>query len=69
MDLLKALLASLDIKKLVMEELMLKVVKPKLDELAQASPNKIDDALLPLLYPLLEKSLGEFLDRELAKLK
>lgn len=62
-------LARVDLKGLLIEDVLKGVVKKKLEEIVADSANTFDDAMFAMVYPLLEKAVVDWLDAELAKLK
>lgn len=60
--LLKDLLGCLDLEKALVDVLLAKHLKPRLEALAASTENKFDDAALALALPVLEDAL-----RDLAK--
>lgn len=72
MDIKPLLLKVIDeqgLKDVILKDLLDGVVKAKLDELAAASDNKLDDSLVALVYPMLREVASKFLDEQLAKLQ
>jgi len=68
MKLVEVVLKRVDLKGLLIEDLLVGVVEAKLKELAAKSDNSLDDALLAMIMPELKKSVSELVDSELAKL-
>lgn len=58
----KALLKRVDVRGLVVEDLMLGLVKAKLEEIVKDSSNSFDDAAFAMVWPMLEKGVKEGLD-------
>lgn len=65
--LLALLLASVDLNKLA-SGILDEVLEPALKSVVEKSENKIDDAVIAMLYPILEKELKELIAKEIAKL-
>lgn len=67
--LLAVLLASIDLKKLA-NGIVDEVIQTKLEKVIKDSSNTIDDSLMPLIWPLLEKEVKEEIEEhlDLAKL-
>lgn len=65
MDLKEAAVARFaePMKAFLAEDLLAGVIKQKLDELVADSSNTYDDALVGLLYPMLEDAIKEQLDK------
>lgn len=57
------LLKRVDVKGLICEDIMLGMVKEKLEEIVKDSSNAFDDAAFQMLWPLLEKGVSEGLDK------
>lgn len=72
MDVKALLLKVIDedgLKDLILVDLLDGQLKKKLDELAAASDNKLDDSLVALVYPMLRDVADKFLAEQLEKLK
>lgn len=68
MDIKAVLLKRIDLKGLLVEDIMGDVIKKKLDELVAKSDNTLDDALVAMIYPELLKALEKFVDEKVAEL-
>ena len=68
MDIKAMLLKRVDLRGLIIEDIMTGIVKAKLQEFVQDSSNTYDDALYNLLYPMLEAEVIKQVDAALAKL-
>ena len=66
-DLLKLLLKRVDVKGLLLEDLLKGLLEPKLKEFVADSSNPYDDMLLAALLPHLERQLAKLVDDLLAK--
>lgn len=64
----KILVESIDLKKLSFA-LVDEALEPALKEVVANSENKIDDALVEIIYPVLEAELKKKLEEAIAKLK
>lgn len=53
---------------LIMDDVLEGVVKKKLDELVLDSENKLDDALVGMIYPILKEEMEKFLSEKMAEL-
>ena len=63
----KVLLKRVDVKGLLIEDVMKSLVKPKLEEIVKDPSNPFDDSLLTFVYPLLEEAVTKAVDELLAK--
>lgn len=67
MDIKAMLLNRIDLEGLIIEDVLRGIVKKKLDELVADSSNTLDDALVAMIYPEIEKAaareLKELLDK------
>ena len=68
MDIKAMLLKRVDLRGLIIEDIMTGIVKAKLQEFVQDSSNTYDDALYNLLYPMLEAEVIKQVDAALSKL-
>ena len=68
MDIKAILLKRIDLKGLLVEDILAGIVKAKLDELVAKTDNTLDDALVAMIYPELLKALEKFVDEKLAEL-
>jgi len=67
-NLLKLALDSIDLSKLacgILDE----VLEPALKQVVEKSDNKIDDAVMAMLYPILKKELKKIIEEKIALLK
>ena len=62
--LLKALVESIDLKKLA-NAIVDEVIQASLEKVVKDSSNTIDDTLMPLIWPLLEKEVKEEIEDKL----
>lgn len=62
--LLKVLLASIDLKALA-NGIVDEVIQEALEKVVKDSANTIDDTLMPLIWPLLEKEVKKLIDENL----
>lgn len=71
MDLKQAALSRLGepLKDFLVQDVMVGVIKVKLDEFVKDSSNTYDDALVSLLWPILEKAIVDAADKGLESLK
>ena len=67
-DLVKLLLESIDIEKLAFA-LLDEVLEPALKNAVEKSTTKIDDAVVTMLYPIIEAEVKKLISAEIAKLK
>lgn len=65
----KEVLKYVNVKGLLVSLLLNQIVKPAVLELAATSENKLDDTLVALLLPQVEKQANEVLDKLLAELQ
>jgi len=68
MDIKAMLLKRVDLRGLIVEDIVAGVIKSKLAEFVASSDNTYDDALYNLLYPMLEAEVIKQVDAALAKL-
>lgn len=57
------LLKRIDVKGLLIDDLMVGFVKEKLEEVVANSDNKFDDSAMAMLWPLLEKAMRDGADK------
>lgn len=69
MDYKAVLLKRVDLKGLVIEDILQGLVKAKLDEIVKDSSNSFDDMLMTFVYPEIEKAVVKWADEQLAKLQ
>lgn len=67
-DVKAILLKRIDLKGLIVEDVLQGVVKAKLQELVDDSSNTLDNALMAMVYPELEKAAVKFVEEQLQKL-
>ncbi len=67
-EVVEMLLSRIDVQGLAMD-VVLKLAKPKLEELVAKSENKIDDVVLATLWPMFEMAVKEGVEAGLKKLK
>lgn len=63
-ELMKLLIESIDLKGLA-NGIVDQVIQKSLEKVVKDSSNTIDDAIMPLLWPLLEKEVKELIEKEL----
>lgn len=68
-DIIAILVKRIDLKGLVMEDILEGVIEPKLDELVASTSTSLDDTAKALIMPELKKALDEFLGEKLDELK
>lgn len=68
-ELAAVVLKRVDVKGLLVEDVLRGVVKAKLEQIVQDTTNTFDDAMFAMVYPLLEDAVVKWLDAELAKLQ
>lgn len=68
MEVKQELLKYINVRGLIIELLLNGVVKPKLAELVAKSENKVDDAVLAVALPLVDKLVVDLIDDQLKKL-
>jgi len=69
MDYKAVLLKRVDLKGLVIEDVLQGVVKAQLDKIVKDSSNSFDDMLMTFVYPEIEKAVIKWADEQLAKLQ
>lgn len=62
------LMKRIDVKGLLVEDLLSQIIKPALEKMVADSENKYDDMAMAALYPPLEKAIKEQIDSLLSKL-
>lgn len=65
MDIKEVLLKRIDIKGLLVEDLMEGIIKSELDKLVAKTDNTLDDALVAMIYPEMVKAVEAFIDEKL----
>lgn len=68
-DVKTVLLKRVDLKGLVIEDVLQGVLKPVLEKFVKDTGNPYDDALEAMLYPVIEQALTKFVEDQLAALK
>lgn len=68
-ELLLKVLSRIDVRALLIEDLLVGLIYKKIDELVLDSENTIDDAMAQMLKPLLQKELDKFIVSYLEGLK
>lgn len=63
------LLNRIDVKGLLIDDLMVGFVKEKLEKVVADSANSFDDAALAMLWPLLEKAMRDGADKLIEKVE
>lgn len=63
-ELLKLIVESIDLKKLA-NGIMDEVIEKALEKVVKDSANTIDDSIMPLLWPLLEKEVKKVIEDKL----
>jgi len=68
LDIKDMLLKRIDLRGLIVEDVMQAIIKKKMEEFVKDSENTYDDALYNLLYPMLEEEVIKKIDELLAKI-
>jgi hypothetical protein len=62
------LLKRVDVRGLVMEDIMIGIIKTELEKIVKDSSNSYDDAMFAFVYPILEDAAKKFIDEQLVKI-
>ncbi len=68
-DVKAVLLKRVDLKGLLIEDVLQGVIKAALEKFVKDTSNPYDDTLEAMLYPLLETAMTKFVEDQYAKLK
>lgn len=63
----EVLVKRVDVKGLLVEDVLRGVVKAKLEEIVKDTSNPFDDSLMTFVYPLLEEAVAKAIDELVAK--
>ena len=61
------LLKRIDVRGLILEDIMIGIIKTELEKIVKDSSNSYDDAMLSFVYPILEDAAKKFIEEQLAK--
>lgn len=59
------LLKRVDVRGLILEDIMVGIIKFELEKIVKDSSNPYDDAMLAFVYPILEDAAKKFIDEKL----
>lgn len=62
------LLKRIDVRGLILEDIMIGIVKHELEKIVKDSSNSYDDAMFAFVYPILEDAAKKFIEDELTKI-
>jgi hypothetical protein len=67
MDWKEVLVKRVDVKGLLVEDVLRGLIKGKLEEIVKDTSNPFDDSLLTFVYPLLEEAVAKAVDELVEK--